>query len=315
MSSKSPRIGIVMDPIHSIKPYKDSTLAMMLAAQELGAVLFYMEPDDLYVEDGRACAMAAETAVFDNMTLWHHIGERRALPLANLDIILMRKDPPVDKRFIHTCYLLEQAAREGCRVLNDPSALVALNEKMFATHFPDLCPPTLISSDKEVLRGFLDHHEKIIVKLLDSMGGDGVFMVTKDDVNFEVIWEMETQRGTYPVVAQTFIPAIADGDKRVLVFDGEPYGHMLVRTPKEGSIRGNRAAGGSTEIKPLGAQDRAIAERVGKVLKEKRIVFAGLDIIGDRLIEINITSPTGLREVSKGAGEDVAKVLMKKILG
>jgi glutathione synthase len=314
MPLKTARIGIVMDPIHAIKPYKDSTLAMMLAAKSLGASLYYMEPDDLFIQDGQSHAYAAKVDVFDDLKRWHAVEDRRAMPLKDLDIILMRKDPPVDKRFIHCCYLLEQAAREGVRVVNNPTALVALNEKLFATHFPDLCPPTLIASDKQALRDFLDRHGTIIIKPLDSMGGEGVFQVKQDDVNFEVIWELETKRGTYPVVAQRFIPEILDGDKRVLVINGQPFHHVLVRTPKQGSIRGNMAAGGTTQVRAINEREQAIAKRVGMTLVEKGITLCGLDIIGDRLIEINITSPTGLREISKGCGEDVAMVVMKGLL-
>ena len=311
---QSLRIGIVMDPIHAIKPHKDSTLALMVAAKARGAELYYIAPDDLYIENAQSFALAAEVEVFDDVELWHKMGERQVLPLQSLDVILMRQDPPVDKRFIHTCYLLEQAARQGVWVVNNPSALIALNEKLFATHFPDLCPPTLVTSDRQVLRDFLDRHHTIIVKPLDSMGGEGVFQVARNDVNFDVIWELETKRGTYPIVAQAFLPEIADGDKRILIIGGEPFSHVLVRTPKPGSIRGNMAAGGSTQVRPITAAERAIAATVGAKLIDLGIVFAGIDVIGDRLIEINITSPTGLREISKGCGEDVAGLVMDATL-
>jgi glutathione synthase len=312
--SRASRIGIVMDPIHGIKPHKDTSLALMLAAKAKGASLFYMEPDDLYVQDGKSYGIAAPVDVFDDEKTWHSLGERQARPLTDFDVVLMRKDPPVDKRFIHTCYLLEQAVRDGVRVLNNPSMLVALNEKLFATHFPDLCPPTCIASDKATLRAFLDRHKTIVVKPLDSMGGDGIFQVRQDDVNFDVIWEVQTKMGTYPVVAQRFLPEIRDGDKRVVVIDGTPFPHVLVRTPREGSIRGNMAAGGSLAVRPINDTERAIGERVGKVLKEKGIVLSGLDIIGDRLTEINITSPTGLRQIEKGCGISLAAATMDAIL-
>ena len=309
------KIGIVMDPIDTITPYKDSTLAMMLAAQELGADLYYMVPDDLYIQSGKAYAAMGKLTVSDNSEKYYQLGETLYCePMANLDIVLMRKDPPVDKRFLHTCAMLEQAARDGVRVINNPTMLITLNEKLYATHFPQFCPPTLITSCNELLRGFLDKHEKIIIKPLDSMGGDGVFLIHKDDVNFDVIWEMHTARGTYPVAAQQFIPAIDKGDKRIIIIDGEPFGHALVRTPKQGSVRGNMAAGGSTHVAPLTARDREIAVEIGKSLKKNDIVFAGIDVIGDYLIEINITSPTGLRQISKASGQDVAAIIMKKII-
>lgn len=307
-------IGIVMDPIQSIAPQKDSTLAMMLAAQDMGAALYYMEPDDLYVQNGTAFSTVRPVEVFDNLETWFRLGEKERRPLGSLNVILMRKDPPVDKRFIHACYTLEQAQRDGAMVVNDPASLIAYNEKLFAGLFPELCPPTLVSSDKNVLRDFLDQHGKIIVKPLDSMGGDGVFLVEKDDVNFDVIWEMQTQSGTYPAMAQRFIPEISEGDKRVIMIDGKAFGHALVRMPKTGSIRGNMAAGGNYHVAPLTAREKEIAKAIGPTLVKKGIVFAGIDIICGHLIEINITSPTGLRQITKDCGEDVADLVMRTIL-
>jgi glutathione synthase len=309
------KIGFVMDPINTIIPYKDSTLALMLAAQSDGADLYYMVPDDLYIQDGHAFAAMGKLHVFDDTEKYYELGETLyCRPMTDLNIILMRKDPPVDKRFLHACAMLEQAARDGVRVINNPTTLITFNEKLFATQFAQFCPPTLVTSCRELLRGFLDKHEKIIIKPLDSMGGDGVFMVAKDDVNFEVIWEMHTHRGTYPVVAQRFIPEITEGDKRIIVINGEPFPHTLVRTPKTGSIRGNMAAGGETHVAPITDREREICTEVGKALKANHIIFAGLDIIGDYLIEINITSPTGLRQISKECGQDVAALIMKAIL-
>lgn len=311
-------LGIVMNPLRSIKPYKDSTLALMLAAQEVGANLFYMEPDDLFVKKGeggfQAYGLMTDVCVFDNEEKWFESGERRAAPLRDLDAILMRADPPVDTRFIHTCHMLEQAAREGVAVYNDPTALITLNEKLFATHFPDLCPPTIIASDHAALTGFLREHKRIVIKPLDGMGGDGVFMVHEGDVNFDVIWEIQTRRGQYPVIAQAFIPEITEGDRRVLVIHGEVYAHMLVRTPKSGSMRGNIAAGGTTHVAPVSAAERKIAEQVAPVLKARGIIFAGLDVIGGKLIEINITSPTGLRQIARESGDDPARHIMSPIL-
>ncbi|MBU0800135.1 MAG: glutathione synthase [Alphaproteobacteria bacterium] len=314
MSKQSLNIGVVMDPIARINPAKDTTLAMMLAAQSMGARLSYMLQDGLYIKDGQARARMRTVTVFDNAQKWYEEGEVEDKPLATLDLILMRKDPPVDKRFIHACYVLEQAVRNGVKVSNNPLALIDFNEKIFATHFPQYCPPYVISSDREVLREFLKQHDSIVIKPLDSMGGDGVFLVRRDDVNFEVIWEIQTQRGTYPVVAQAFIPEINKGDKRVVIFGGKPYGHALVRLPKAGSIRGNLAAGGSYEVRPLTPKEQEIAETVGRTLMAKGIAFAGLDIIGNYLTEVNITSPTGLRQLAAGTGDDVAGMLMRSII-
>lgn len=307
-------IGVVMDPIDHIKPAKDSTLAMMLAAQTAGATLFYMGQDDLFIKDGAAWANLSGVTVYDDTAHWYELRERAVVPLGDLDIILMRKDPPVDKRFIHACYVLDQARRDGARVVNDPLALVDYNEKILATHFPQFCPPYVIASDRDVLRDFMGAHDRIIIKPLDSMGGDGVFLVNRNDVNFDVIWEMQTRRGTYPVVAQTFIPEISDGDMRVIVFNGKPYGHALVRTPQKGSIRGNMAAGGSTSVRPLNAWEHEIASAVGAAMVEKGVMFAGLDIIGRYLTEVNITSPTGLRQLAAATGDNVAGLLMDVII-
>lgn len=314
-NNQQTKIGIVMDPIADIKPRKDTTLAMMLAAQSLGATLFYMEQDDLYIKDGAAGARMHPVTVFDNPDKWYELGEPFDAPMTKLDIVLMRKDPPVDKRFVHACYMLAQAERDGVRVVNPPLTLVDFNEKLFATHFPQFCPPYVIASDYETIRAFWAQHKRIIIKPLDSMGGDGVFLVGENDVNFDVIWETLTLRGTYPAVVQAFIEEIKDGDKRIVIIDGKPYGHALVRTPRAGSVRGNMAAGGLTSVRPLTPSETDIAETVGKFLKDKNIMFAGIDVIGDRLTEVNITSPTGLRQISAATGEDVAAILMRAIMG
>jgi glutathione synthase len=312
--SNNLKIGIVMDPISNIKPQKDTTLAIMLGAQNLGASLYYMEQDDIYIEDDKACAKVRPVKVFDDNTKWYEFGEAQNIELSTLNYILMRKDPPVDKRFIHTCYMLEHAERNGVKVVNSPTALHRYNEKIFATHFPEYCPPYQISSDFSVLKNFLNKHEKIIIKPLDAMGGQGVFMVHKDDVNFEVIWEIQTDNGRYPIVAQAFIPAIDKGDKRIIIIDGKPINHALVRIPKNGSIRGNLAAGASYEVQPLNDHEMTVATNVGKRLVKEGIIFCGMDMIGDYLIEVNITSPTGLREISNATGTDLGKILMEKIL-
>lgn len=307
-------IAIVMDPVHTIKPKKDSTVAMIRAAHDMGATLFYMGADDLIVQPDGVMGNARVLTPTSDLENWCSLGPAEWRRLNHFDAVLMRKDPPVDKRFIHSCMMLEQAKREGARVINNPATLINRNEKLFALQFPDLCPPTVVGSDHDALRAFLDLHQKIIIKPLDAMGGAGVFMVNANDVNFDVIWEIQTARGTYPVMAQKFIPAIAQGDARVVVINGTPFDHVLVRVPKPGSIRGNLAAGGDYTVRTINENERMIAERVGKKLQDDGIVFAGLDIIGDRLIEINITSPTGLQEITRGCGIDVAALLMQKIL-
>ncbi len=314
MNHSKIKIGVVMDPIGHISPEKDTTLAIMLAAQEMGATLFYMEQDDLYLQDGAAFATIREMKVFYNSEKWFEHSAPKRMALGDLDVILMRKDPPMNKRFIHACHMLEQAARDGARVVNDPTSLILYNDKLLATHFPEFCPPYVVSSDLEVLRDFWKQHENIIIKPLDSMGGEGIFLVDKNSVNFDVIWELETQKGTYPVQAQAFIPEITEGDKRIVILNGEPFTHAQIRLPKVGSIRANIASGGNSDFRPLNDRELEIATTVGKRLIKEGIIFAGIDIIGDYLIEVNITSPGSLRTLSEPCGVDLGKVLMEKIL-
>ena len=307
-------VAFIIDPIQTIKHYKDSTVAMIEAVQNLGHDAYCVTGDDLFVNNQKVSAIARKVTLTGSDQIWYSLDDARSIPLESFGLVLMRKDPPVDKRYIHTCYMLEQAQRNGAKVVNDPAALISLNEKLFAGFFPEFCPDTLIASDYSVLKNFLDKYKTIILKPLDAMGGAGVFMIKDDDVNFDVIWEMHTSRGTYPVIAQEFLPSISEGDKRVLVINGQPFEDVLVRSPKPGSIRGNMAAGGNTHVRKITAKEAEISRKVGQVLLEKKILFAGLDIIGDKLIEINITSPTGLREISKACGKNVAEKLMKEIL-
>jgi len=303
-----------MDRIENSKPKKDSTVAMIKATVQMGADIYYMTIDDLFIGDNVAKAISYKVNLTDDPVKWYTLETATVKPLTDFSAVWMRKDPPVDKRFIHACYMLEHAARAGANILNNPTALIALNEKLYATFFPALCPATLISSDLKILRQFLERHKKIIIKPLDAMGGAGVFMVTDQDVNFEVIWELQTSRGAYPVIAQEFLPSISDGDKRILMINGKAFEHVLVRSPKPGSIRGNMAAGGNIHVRAINDAERKICDVVGPDLIKRNIPFAGLDVIGDKLIEINITSPTGLQEISKDCGTDVAKLLMQETL-
>ena len=309
------KIAFVIDKIETIKAYKDSTVAMMRAGVKLGTDIFYMTIDDIFIENDIAKAAVHRLTLKDDSYNWYTQDEPVITPLKDFTQVWMRKDPPVDKRFIHACYMLEHAARNGARILNNPTALIALNEKLFAGHFPDLCPDTLVSSDLPSLQRFLARHRKIIVKPLDAMGGAGVFFVKAGDVNFEVIWELQTNRGAYPVIAQEFLPSISEGDKRIIVINGKAFDHVLVRSPKADSVRGNMAAGGTTEVRKITDAEREICNTVGPELVKRGIIFAGIDVIGDKLIEINITSPTGLREISKECGVNVAEILMKEALG
>ena len=307
-------IGFVMDPIRSIKIEKDSTFAMMLAAQRRGWPLWYMELADLHALDGRVSAHMREIRVSDDPGGWYSFGATRTQPLGSLDILLMRKDPPFDIEYIFATYLLEQAQRDGCLVVNDPRSLRDANEKVFATHFPQCTPPTLISRRAGDIRDFQARHGEMVLKPLDGMGGASVFRVRPDDPNLSVIIETLTQHGQRFCMAQRFIPEIADGDKRVLLIDGEPVPYCLARIPAPGESRGNLAAGARAEARVLSERERWIAEQVGPELRARGILFAGLDVIGDQLTEVNVTSPTCIRELDAAFGLDIAGQLMDALL-
>jgi len=307
------RLGVVMDPIGAIKVHKDSSFAMLLAAQARGWELWYMEQPDLYLKDGEAFARMRPVKVRDQASDWFELGKSVDQPLGDLDVILMRKDPPMDMEYLYTTYLLEQAERTGVLVVNRPDALRNSNEKLFTAWFPDCCVPTLVSRDAARLRRFLDEQGDIILKPLDAMGGASVFRVRADDPNISVILETLTELGKRTAMAQTFIPAIRDGDKRILVIDGEPVPYALARIPAQGETRGNLAAGGRGEGVALSERDRWICDRVAPELRARGLLFVGLDVIGDYLTEINVTSPTCIRELDKLYGLDIGGQLMDAI--
>jgi len=308
------RLGVVMDPISTLNYKKDSTLAMLWAAQDRGWELTYMEPRDLFLEQGRAFANAALLQVQRDPQFWFTLGEQRRLDLGALDVILMRKDPPFDNEYVYSTYILEEAERRGCLIVNRCQSLRDCNEKIFATQFPQCCPPVLVSGDGARLRAFHGEHRDVIFKPLDGMGGTAIFRVREDDPNLSVIIEMLTLHGQRTIMAQRFIPEIRDGDKRVLMIEGEPVSHCLARVPSVGETRGNLAAGGTGRVQPLSERDRWIASQVGPTLREKGLMFAGLDIIGDYLTEVNVTSPTCIREIDAGASTDIAGALMDAIV-
>ncbi len=304
------KIGVVMDPIGAINVNKDSTLAMLLAAQRKGWKLVYMEQKDLYLDQGRSFATMKSLSVEDNPDGWFELGEAYTGAMATLDIVLMRKDPPVDGEFIFATHILEAAEREGVLIVNKPQSLRDCNEKLFATQFPDLCPPVLVSRDTARLRDFFTEHQDVIYKPLDGMGGRSIFRVKSGDFNLGVILETLTDHGQRQIMAQRYLPDIKDGDKRILLINGKPVPYALARIPSQGENRGNLAAGGRGEGKPLSARDLEICERVAPVLKSKGLYFVGLDVIGDYLTEINVTSPTCIRELDKQYGIDIAGELM-----
>jgi glutathione synthase len=306
-------LGIVMDPIGSINIRKDSSFAMLLAAQRRGWALRYLELGDLLLRDGEAWGNARALEVVDDPAGWYRLGEPTLAPLGELDVLLMRKDPPVGREYIHATHLLEQAEREGTLVVNRPQALRDVNEKLYTAWFADLCPPSLVDRDRGRLRAFVEAHGDVIVKPLDAMGGESVFRLREGDPNLSVVLELMTERGNRYTLAQRFVPEIARGDKRILLVDGEPVPHALARIPAAGETRGNLAAGGRGEGVPLTDRDREICARVAPLLREKGLLFVGLDVIGDYLTEINVTSPTCIRELDALYGLDIAGQLMEVI--
>jgi glutathione synthase len=314
MPGKALRIGVVMDPIDRINPKKDSTLAMLLAAMRRGWSLHYMEQGGLSARDGTPHAEMRSLRVRDDLHDWFELDEPRTTPLRELDVILMRKDPPFDMEYIHTTYVLERAAAEGVLIVNDARSLRDVNEKAYTAWFPEWCPPTLITRSHAEIKAFAAEHGKIVLKPLDGMGGRSIFVVPPADLNMNVILETLTANESRFVLAQRFIPEIAKtGDKRVLVVDGRPVPYVLARYPAPGESRGNLAAGGRAEPQPITARDQEIGEHVGAALAKIGILFVGLDVIGDYLTEINVTSPTCIRELDKAYGLDIAGDLMDVI--
>jgi glutathione synthase len=300
------RIGVVMDPIPDISPAKDSTLAMLLESQKRGHQNVYFEQGDLWLDNGEPWGLGRQISVNDRQTGWFKLGDPENVALGSLDAILMRKDPPFDTEYIYTTYILERAEIQGAWIVNRPASLRDINEKAFTAWFPECCPPTLITRSMTRLRDFLREHGRIVVKPLDGMGGRSIFVIDSNDNNANVILETLTDYENQFTIGQKFIPEIAAGDKRILLVDGVPAPYALARIPAPDDNRGNLVAGALPEIRELTDQDRRICSRVGPILKERGVIFAGLDVIGDYLTEINVTSPTGIRELSKLADINVA---------
>ena len=304
------KLGVVMDPIESISVKKDTTLAMLLAAQKRGWIIHYMLQSDLYLDAGSARASIRTLSVADDPQNWFSFGNSDNISLADLDVILMRKDPPFDMDYIYATYILEQAEREGTLIVNKPQSLRDCNEKLFATQFPQCCPPLIVACSAERLKAFHDEHQDVIYKPLDGMGGASIFRVSAIDPNLSVIIETLTEGGRKQIMAQKFIPDIVNGDKRILLIDGKPIDYALARVPAIGETRGNLAAGGSGVAQELTDRDRWICGQVATTVKEKGLLFVGLDIIGDYLTEINVTSPTCMREIERAFDLNIASDLM-----
>ena len=306
-------LAVVMDPIQSIKPYKDTTLALMLAAQKRGWALRYLEMQDLWLRDGVAMARTRPVTVFDDTRRWFELGEAQDAPLGEVDAVFMRKDPPFDLEYIAATYVLERAEEQGALVVNRPRSLRDANEKVFISWFAQCCAPTLIARDTATLRAFHAEHGDVIYKPLDGMGGAGIFRVQADGLNLGAVIEALTDNGRRHIMAQRYIPEIVNGDKRVLMVDGEPVPFALARIPQHGEVRGNLAAGGRGEPRELSERDRWIAAQVGPALREMGLLFVGLDVIGDYLTEINVTSPTCVRELDAGCGLDIGSEVIAAI--
>ncbi|WP_416138681.1 glutathione synthase [Halomonas sp. HK25] len=313
MSERALKIGVVMDPIADIAYKKDTTLAMLWAIQDRGWSLAYMEQEDLFLQDGRAFARQSELRVHRDPAHWYDLGAPEPCPLAELDVILMRKDPPVDAHFLNAVHLLGFAEREGVLVVNPTRALLECNEKLFAQQFPQCCTPTLVSCSEPVLRAFHAEHQDVIFKPLDGMGGSGIFHVRPDGRNLGAIIETLTERGQRQIMAQRYIPEITDGDTRILLVDGEPVPYGLARVPMAGETRGNLAAGGTGVSRELTERDHWLIGQVQPMIREKGLMFVGLDVIGDYITEINVTSPTCVREIDDQCGTDIAGLLLDAI--
>ena len=300
------KTGVIMDPISGISTYKDSTFAMLLEAQRRGHEIWYMEPSDLTIRDGVALGHMRPLSVRDNRNDWFTLGESENRKLSTLDMLLMRKDPPFDMDYVYTTYVLDLAEKAGVTVLNRPQALRDANEKCFITQFPQCCVPALITRSSDEIKAFVHEQGLSVVKPLDGMGGESIFQVRPDDPNLNVILETITAKNSDLVMVQRYIPEITAGDKRILVVNGEPVPYALARIPGAGDFRGNLAKGGTGKGIALTDRDYWICEQVAPELKRRGIIFAGLDVIGDWLTEINVTSPTCIRELDSEFGLNIA---------
>tara|TARA_B100000902_G_scaffold44093_1_gene51715 strand:+ start:869 stop:1810 length:942 start_codon:yes stop_codon:yes gene_type:complete len=307
------KLGVVMDPIESINFKKDSTLAMMLEAQSKNHHIFYITTNSLFIESGIAYATTSKIQLRDDPADWFTLEEEKVMRLAELDSILMRQDPPFNSDYIYNTYVLEMAQREGVNVFNNPRSLRDCNEKVFATEFPQCCTKHLVTSKKNLLTDFVIEHKDTVIKPLDGMGGASIFRLKSHDPNLNVILETITDHFAEKVMIQEYIPEISEGDKRILVINGEPMGAAIARIPAEGELRGNLAAGASAVARSLTDRDMWICNEVAPSLVEKGLLLVGLDIIGDYLTEINVTSPTCFKEYKELCDIDVAKIFIESV--
>ena len=311
--SNAIKLGIVMDPISAINIKKDSSFAMLLQAQQRGYEIHYMEMADLYLLEGEARASTKLLSVEQNPDKWFSFSSQQDIALSELDVILMRKDPPFDTEYIYATYILERAEDEGTLIVNKPQSLRDANEKLYTSWFSQFTPKTLVSRDAKRLKAFYLSEQDIILKPLDGMGGASIFRLKPNDANVSVIIETLTEHGQRYAMAQRYIPQITDGDKRILVVNGKPVPYCLARIPASGETRGNLAAGGRGEARPLSESDWQIANAIGPTLKAKGLIFVGLDVIGDKLTEINVTSPTCIREIEAAFPVSITAMLFDEI--
>lgn len=308
------KLGIIMDPISSINIKKDSSFAMLLEAQRRGYTLYYMEMNSLYLLNGKAYAKTAQLRVKKDPQNWFELSEEKTIALAELDTILMRKDPPFDTEYIYATYMLEHAENDGVLIVNKPQSLRDCNEKIYTTWFPELAPKTLVTRDKALIKAFHQKHGDIILKPLDGMGGSSIFRAQKVEPNLSVIIETLTAQNTRYCMVQTYLPEITQGDKRILIVNGEVVPYCLARIPQQGEVRGNLAAGGSGEVRPLTESDKKIAAALAPILKQKGLLFVGLDVIGNHLTEINVTSPTCICQIEEAHPDiSITGILMDAI--
>ena len=313
MKASKYKLGIVMDPISEINPKKDSSFAMLLEAKKRGYEIFYMEQKDIKLTDGIPTADSTVIDVFDKSEPWFECKEKLSINLNELEVILMRKDPPFDMEFIYTTYILEKAEKEGVLVVNKPQSLRDMNEKVYTTWFPQCTPPSLITRSMVEIKSFLKEHKKIVVKPLDGMGGKSIFVIDLNDGNANVILETITDYGNRFAMAQLYIPEIKEGDKRILLIDGEPVPFALARVPSADDNRGNLVIGATGEGRDLTENDKLICKAISTTLKKKGVLFCGIDVIGNYLTEINSTSPTGIRELDNIFQLNISKDLFDVI--
>ena len=305
---------MIMDPIAAIQPVKDSTLAMLLAAQSRGWQIYYGTLNDIWLRDGQARGNLKPLQVFDDSKHWFELDEPATIALGDMDAILMRKDPPFNMEYIYATYILERAEECGVVVVNRPQSLRDANDKAFVSWFPDCAPPSMISRSLDSLRKFIDEYERVVVKPLDQMAGRSVFVTGADDPNRNVLLETMTNDATQYVMLQRFVPEIVEsGDARILLIDGKPVPHALVRMPTNDDHRGNMSSGATTHCRPLTTAEKNICDQVGPVLRDKCLVFVGIDVIGQYLTEINVASPTGIRELDRQCNLDISQELFQWI--